>query len=226
MAATDLKGEFMHLNTPTVTTCLLVLVSGLVAAPVLIKGFTRRGTGIKYEKNFLIQRMPQFATLLNVVLIFVDFLAFNDIVEMSSAQPLLTLVAGEPEGLSAVISWFGVALLLSGLVFMVGGWYSLGEFFSTDAEILDGHAVRNTGMLKYVMHPIYSGIIQSVLGASLAATSLSSAVFSVAVVAPLWLARAKYEEKILTETLGQAYIQYGEKLHWRRLVPGFFRIGV
>src|SRR5258708_13925299 len=38
--------------------------------------------------------------------------------------------------------------------------YSLGECFSTDAEVLDGHTVRNTGLLKYVMHPAYSGIIQ------------------------------------------------------------------
>jgi protein-S-isoprenylcysteine O-methyltransferase Ste14 len=133
---------------------------------------------------------------------------------------------GKPEGIAAVISWLGVAILASGMIFMIGGWYSLGKYFSTDAELLDEHDVCRAGLFQYVMHPAYSGIIQCLLGASLAATSIFCALFTVLVVAPLWLNRAKYEEQLLLENLGQPYKKYGDDLKWRRLVPTIFPFGV
>ncbi|PWT96791.1 MAG: hypothetical protein C5B53_08945 [Candidatus Melainabacteria bacterium] len=217
----------MQLNGPTVATCLIVALGAAVSTPVLVQGFTRRGTGVKYEKRFSIQRAPQFATLVNVALVVIAFCVANDLLDnMAWLSPVVTLVHGAPQGILSFVTWLGVALLASGMVFMIGGWYSLGDCFSTDAEVLDGQTVRNTGMLRYVMHPAYSGIIQSVLGASLAAGSPLNALIALAVVAPLWLHRAKYEEKILTETLGQKYKEYAENLRWRRLVPPIFPIGV
>jgi protein-S-isoprenylcysteine O-methyltransferase Ste14 len=217
----------MHFNCPTIATVSIVTIGAFIAAPVLIKGFTRRGTGVMYEKSFVIQRAPQLAIVINLCLIVLAYLVYNRVIEgISWAFPILTLTEGEPQGFPAIVAWLGVALLASGMVFMIGGWYSLGDCFSTDAEVLDGHTVRSTGLLKYVMHPVYSGIIQCLLGASLAATSIISAAFTLAVLAPLWLARAKYEERILIETLGQAYKEYGEHLGWRRLVPRIFPIGI
>jgi protein-S-isoprenylcysteine O-methyltransferase Ste14 len=217
----------MHFNAPTIATCSIVTLGALIAAPVLVKGFTRRGTGVMYEKSFLIQRAPQLATLFNVALIVLSYLFYNHLVgDIPWATPLFALGEGDPQAGAAFVAWLGVFILASGMIFMIGGWYSLGECFSTDAEVLDGHTVRNTGLLKYVMHPAYSGIIQCLLGASLGATSLVSALFTLVVVAPLWLGRAKYEEKILIETLGQSYREYAETLGWRRLVPRIFPIGV
>jgi protein-S-isoprenylcysteine O-methyltransferase Ste14 len=216
----------MHFNGPTVATCSIVALGAAIAAPVLIKGFIRRGTGVKYEKSFAIQRAPQLAVFINVVLVVIAFCIANGLLDNMPCSALLTLTQGEGQGMLSLVAWLGVLLLASGMVFMIGGWYSLGDCFSTDAEVLDGQTVRTTGMLRYVMHPVYSGIIQSVLGASLAATSPLSALVTLFVVAPLWLQRAKYEEKILTETLGPKYKEYAENLHWRRLVPRIFPIGV
>jgi len=213
-------------NTPTTVALVLLSIGAIVAAPVLIKGFTRRGKGVKYEQNFLIQRAPQLMTLVNVLLITASILAYNSLAGMSTLVPFFALTSTAPTGAALIISWLGVAILLSGLIFMIGGWYSLGEFFSTDAEVMDNHTVRDTGLLSFVMHPAYSGIIQSLLGTSLAATSPVSALFTVCVVAPLWLRRAKYEERLLIEALGQSYKDYAENMKWRRLVPRFFPIGV
>jgi protein-S-isoprenylcysteine O-methyltransferase Ste14 len=206
----------------TIATCSIVIAGAIVATPVLVRGFVRRGTGVKYERNFLIQRAPQLATLINVLLLVVAYMGYNSILD----TPFLTLSEGEPQGVSAMIACLGVGILISGMVFMIGGWYSLGDCFTTDAEVLDGHTVRSDGLLKLVMHPAYSGIIQSLLGASLAATSLPCALFSILVVGPLWLARAKYEEHLLIESLGQSYREYAENMHWRRLIPRIFPIGV
>jgi protein-S-isoprenylcysteine O-methyltransferase Ste14 len=214
----------VHFNASTIATVLVVLLGGALAAPVLIKGFVRRGTGVKYEQSFLIQRAPQYASLFNILLIALGYLAYNGIL------PGLSFLAATTDDSSSstisTISWLGVPILLSGMVFMIGGWYSLGEFFSTDAEVLSDHKVKNTGLLRYVMHPAYSGIIQCLLGASIGATSLVAVLFCLLVVAPLWLRRAKYEERLLIENLGQPYKEYAEQTKWRRLVPTFIPIGV
>lgn len=215
----------MAINTPSLVALSLLGVGALISAPVLIKGFTRRGTGVKYEQNFLIQRAPQLMSLVNIGIISVSFLTYMGVLP-PSLVPFFALVSGEPSGLVTVMSWVGCVILLSGLIFMIGGWYSLGEMFSTDAEVMDNHSVRDTGLLSLVMHPAYSGIIQSLLGSSLAATSVPGALFTLFVVAPLWLRRAKYEEKLLIENLGQSYKDYAENMKWRRLVPRFFPIGV
>jgi protein-S-isoprenylcysteine O-methyltransferase Ste14 len=217
----------MHINLPTIATCSIVIAGAMIATPVLVRGFVRRGTGVKYERNFLIQRAPQWATLLNVLMLVWAYLSYNSLLnQFSYTHPFLTLGDGEPQGVLSSIAWLGVAILVSGMVFMIGGWISLGDCFTTDAEVLSGHTVRSDGLLKLVMHPAYSGIIQSLLGASLAATSVPCVLFSLFVVAPLWLQRAKYEEHLLIESLGQSYRDYAENMHWRRLVPRIFPIGV
>lgn len=215
----------MSFNAPTLVTVALVAIGAVISAPVLTKGFIRRGTGVKYEKNFLIQRAPQLASVLTILALVPTFLIYCDVIKADWAHPWLTIGQGEPSGAAMILSWVGVAILVSGLIFMIGGWISLGEFFTTDAEVLDNHTVRSDGLLKFVMHPAYSGISQSLLGASLAATSIPLALFVVCVVAPLWLNRAKYEEKILLESLGQSYRDYAENMKWRRLVPTFIPLG-
>lgn len=216
----------MILIAPALTTLLLVLVGIVFATPVLIQGFKRRGKGVKYEHNFLIQRAPQLASGLNVLLVISAFGAVFTSPPGTGVNGLLSLSTTLPEVFTALISWLGVGILLSGMVFMIGGWYSLGECFSTDAEVLDGQTVRKDGLLKFVMHPAYSGIIQCLLGSSLAAASPAAAVFTILVVAPLWLNRAKYEEQLLIATFGESYKTYAQELKWRRLVPPVFPIGV
>lgn len=215
----------MFLNPSTIATALVVLAGGAIAAPVLIKGFVRRGTGVKYEQSFLIQRAPQFASLFNIALVVIGYFVFNGIIDLPALN-FMALSPGDHDTTARLISWLGVPVLVSGMVFMIGGWYSLGECFSTDAEVLSDHKVKNTGLLRYVMHPAYSGIIQCLLGASIGATSWVAVAFCLFVVAPLWLRRAKYEERLLIENLGQPYKDYAEQTKWRRLVPKFIPIGV
>jgi protein-S-isoprenylcysteine O-methyltransferase Ste14 len=217
----------MHLMTvwPTICTAGLAAIGAILSAPVLYRGFKRRGTGIIYEKDFLIQRAPQYSTLITVILIILSFLVNIGAVGGKLAEILCPLYFYAP-GAANIIAWLGVVQFVSGLVFMIGGWYSLKECFTTDAEVLDGQRVCRSGLLRLVMHPAYSGIIQSVLGASLASVSPIAVVLTLSVVAPLWLNRAKYEEKLLLESLGPEYKQYGEDMKWRRLVPRFFPVGV
>src|SRR5438132_269648 len=147
----------MFLNAPTLATVFLVVCGTVVAVPVLFQGFKRRGKGVKYEYDFVIQRAPQLVSLFNVAVIVAAFFAFNNLIPGMPMAPALSLDSMLTGAVGTVLSWLGVAILLSGLIFMIGGWYSLGELFSTDAEVMEGHQVRKDGLLAFVMHPAYSG---------------------------------------------------------------------
>ncbi|CAN5229267.1 hypothetical protein BH11CYA1_BH11CYA1_28880 [soil metagenome] len=216
----------MIFNLPTLTVLGLLAIGCALSFPVLYKGFSRRGKGVVYESNFWIQRAPQLLSGVNVALIVLSYGVYNGQIPSFPGQQLFSLSPAEPTGALLVISWLGVAEMLTGFIFMIGGWYSLGEAFSTDAELLEGQEVKDSGLLRFVMHPAYSGIIQSLVGASIAALSPLSLGFALFVVAPLWLRRAKYEEELLVKTFGEKYKEYAAKLKWRRLVPKFFPIGV
>ncbi|MBX9668009.1 MAG: isoprenylcysteine carboxylmethyltransferase family protein [Candidatus Obscuribacterales bacterium] len=217
----------MLFNQPTLVLLLLLAVAVAVAAPVLIKGFMRRGKGVKYEQDFLIQRAPQLMSVFTIFLLIVTGMIANDIIQIPGVVPFVALSTSKTlTGFPLYMAWFGNVIFVSGLIFMVGGWISLGEMFSTDAEVMENHTVRDTGLLAYVMHPAYSGIIQSLLGASVVLTSPFCILFTVCMVAPLWLRRAKYEEALLLEALGEPYREYAKNMGWRRLVPRFIPIGV
>ncbi|MBX9686436.1 MAG: isoprenylcysteine carboxylmethyltransferase family protein [Candidatus Obscuribacterales bacterium] len=215
----------MEIYPQTVCTAALAGLGAILSAPVLYRGFKRRGTGVFYEQNYLIQRAPQYSTLLTVIVVVASFLAGSGLFGELGLMILAPLHLA-PEPVWSLIAWLGVLEFCVGLVFMIGGWYSLGECFTTDAEVLDGHKVRKNGLLAFVMHPAYSGIIQSVLGAAMAAVSPLAILLTLFLVAPLWLNRAKYEEALLLESLGPEYKEYAEEMKWRRLVPKFFPIGV
>jgi protein-S-isoprenylcysteine O-methyltransferase Ste14 len=214
----------MQLNPITWATIVILALGSIFAVPVLFQGFKRRGSGIKYERSFMIQRAPQLMSVFTILLIATAFLDANHLLIQPAPVWSLNSIVSAP--IAQGLSWLGVLILTSGLVFMIGGWYSLGDCFSTDAELMEDHKVKSTGMLKYVMHPAYSGIIQSLFGASLASGSLLCCAFTVLMVAPLWLRRAKYEEELLLKELGESYRQYAESLKWRRIIPACIPIGM
>jgi protein-S-isoprenylcysteine O-methyltransferase Ste14 len=199
----------------------IITYAGIVALvaslPILVRGIKRRGTGDTYESLFWVQRAPQIAILLNVVLIVAAF-------ELPRER-MLNLFALLPEGASGLVVWIGVALYLSGLIFLVGGWYSLGANFSTDAELLADQSVTSRGLYRFVLHPIYSGVGQALFGAGLASGSLATVVFTALLVLPLGYRRARYEESLLVERFGEQYRRYAESVRWRRLVPRFIPFG-
>ncbi|MFX7548988.1 hypothetical protein ABTJ50_21840, partial [Acinetobacter baumannii] len=67
----------MLFNAPTLATIFLTTIGAVVSVPVLFKGFSRRGKGVKYESDFVIQRAPQLMTGLNVILVAVSFIIYN-----------------------------------------------------------------------------------------------------------------------------------------------------
>lgn len=192
----------------------LALVASL---PIAVRGIRRRGTGDRYEPLFRVQRAPQIAVLVNILLI-VSAFEFE-------RESMGNVFAHLPSQASGLVAWCGVALYLSGLVFVVGGWYSLGENFSTDAELLPAQSVTNRGLYRFVLYPVYSGAAQALLGAGFASGSLIAVGSTALLVAPLGYRRARYEESLLLDRFGEQYRRYAESVGWRRLVPKFIPFG-
>ena len=64
------------------------------------------------------------------------------------------------------------------------------------------------GMYRYMRHPIYVGIVLTLSGLFLACGSKICLVYVFTVVIPLNIFRARAEEKVLREQLGNSYQQY------------------
>jgi protein-S-isoprenylcysteine O-methyltransferase Ste14 len=80
--------------------------------------------------------------------------------------------------------------------------------------------VINSGVFKWLRHPIYTGAILFYLGASLITLSLASALFWLLIIAfYIWISR--YEEGILIEKFGEDYLKYKKKTGM--LFPKLFR---
>lgn len=216
----------------------LFVLAQILALPALVQGLRRRGTGKRYEKRFWLQRAPQCAIALALVFITLSFEAielrlgtgqpsFGErlFVLLGEALPVLSLALVLPEELAGVLAWFGIALVVMGIVFFICGLYTLSSSFSTDAELFEGHELHREGPFRFVLHPVYSGYTQFLVGSSVVSLSPVALGFTLLVVVPLLLQRAKYEESLLRQEFGNAYLELEETVRGRRLIPTFFPVG-
>ena len=63
----------MLFNLPTLVLLICLGIGAAIAAPVLIKGFMRRGKGVKYEQSFLLQRAPQLMSVFTIFLLVIGY---------------------------------------------------------------------------------------------------------------------------------------------------------
>jgi len=199
------------LNWSAAALAYLFLATSIAAIPALVGGFRRRGTGRVYENRFWIQRAPQIAVAVNVCALYLD-------------RPMarsFSIAGFLPVPVATLVAWSGVMLAAYGAFLLLRGWYALGENLSVDAELLHHQALCTTGPYRVVMHPVYAGIVHTLLGAALALLSSVSAAVTIGLVTPLFARRARYEEGLLTAAFGNAYTEYGNRMGWRRFVPTF-----
>jgi protein-S-isoprenylcysteine O-methyltransferase Ste14 len=217
---------------------LIVTVAALAAVPILVRGFRRRGTGVVYEHSFVTQNLPQIMLIIGALVMAAAFKAamfqvdggqsgiFDRVLaRFPTLARLLSVADLLPPHYAGGVAWLGLVLSASGLVFVVGGWYSLGRHFSPNVEIFNDHAVHDGGLFRVVMHPAYSGFIQFFTGGALVVLSPLMLVLTLGVGLPLVLHRARREEIMLMERFGSRYTEFARNRRWRRIVPAFFPFG-
>lgn len=217
----------------------VVLGGTAIAIPALFRGFIRRGRGSRHESRFWLQRAPQLAAGINLFLVSCAFEAIEFVLgtgepafaksAFSAAReylPVLSLALVLPPLFAGIVSWGGLLLSAAGVALLVWGWLALGSSFSPDAEIVDGQRVREAGPYRFVLHPVYAGLVLFLLGSAVTALSPLNALVTLGLVAPLFLRRARYEESLLIDQFGQVYLAYARRLGWRRLIPSFIPFGL
>lgn len=108
---------------------------------------------------------------------------------------------------SAAQFWIGAAVTVLGLGFSVWARVYLGEFWSGNVTLKEGHRLIRTGPYAHVRHPIYTGILLAMVGSAIAMDE-PRAILAVAVMFVSFLRKLSKEEEWLTEEFGEEYLKY------------------
>lgn len=111
----------------------------------------------------------------------------------------------------------GCALMVTGFVLR---WWSilyLGQFFTVNVAVHEGHRVVDSGPYRYVRHPSYTGALLAFLGLSFGFASWLSILLVMIPACFAYAWRMRVEERALATALGGAYESYMRRT--KRLVP-------
>ena len=128
---------------------------------------------------------------------------------------------------AAAISWHQTALFATGVTLILLGvalhWYAiwtLRDYFTRDVAVSSDQKVVQNGPYRYIRHPAYSGTFLTMLGVGLAMTNWASLVALLIFVLIGHMYRVSVEEKALSRTIGQPYVEYMHRT--KRFIPLLF----
>ncbi len=103
------------------------------------------------------------------------------------------------------VVYVGLSLGFVGMVLWIGSMIQMGKAL---AVLPGSDRLITSGVFRYVRHPVYVGITVTFLGVFLAIGSTVGMIYLGAIVVPLNLFRARWEEKALMGKYGEAYQAY------------------
>jgi protein-S-isoprenylcysteine O-methyltransferase Ste14 len=118
------------------------------------------------------------------------------------------------------VSYFGFVLFFSGLALNWIGIGTLKKQWSVAVVVSQDHQLVDTGVYRFIRHPIYTGVLLELLGFGVAlANWLSILLILLPNIASLAY-RIIVEEKVLERHFGDQYRDYEHRT--KRLIPGIF----
>ena len=120
------------------------------------------------------------------------------------------------------LSWLGIALLFVGLLIVLGALkqYDMAEFTGWPPVKKPNQAgtLQQNGLLRYVRHPLYSGIITGLAGLVIYQPDWKHLLFGLASFGYIRIG-IYFEERKLIQTFGNAYTRYRQRVPM--LIPSF-----
>jgi len=116
-----------------------------------------------------------------------------------------------------IVFYFGLSLIIVGLVFRAYAIRQLGQFFVPEVVVQPGQRIYQDGPYRYLRHPSYTGTLITVVGYGLALNNWISLLIILTVFFKVFLIRIVVEETALTEAFGDEYRQYMKRT--KRLIP-------
>ncbi len=134
---------------------------------------------------------------------------------VASTSRILPVIA-----MPLTVAWASVVVGVFGFGFRVWSMRVLGRFYTrTLVTTAEQHVVRR-GPYRFVRHPGYLGSMLVWVGAAASSANLLSVALVVVLLVVAYSYRIRVEERMLVDSLGEAYVEYCR--HSWRLVPFVF----
>jgi len=116
------------------------------------------------------------------------------------------------EGIT-ILGWIGYILFVLAITFRGFALHQLGEFYSFAINLQKNHYVIDTGLYRYLRHPLHLGLFFEMVGLFLLAQNRYAALL-VAISFITLITRNLNEEKLLEQNLGETYRRYINSKAW------------
>jgi protein-S-isoprenylcysteine O-methyltransferase Ste14 len=105
------------------------------------------------------------------------------------------------------IQWTGLLLTFAGAILAIFARLFLGSNWSGRVTIKQGHELIRQGPYAIVRHPIYSGLLLSVMGSAIAFGQLRH-LLAIPLTMLGWWIKIRQEEQLLGQEFGEQYAAY------------------
>ena len=117
---------------------------------------------------------------------------------------------------SSFIGILSIAFSISGLIIAITARRSLAGNWSVSVTFKKDHELIQSGVYKYMRHPIYSGILLMLIGTVLGVGTLGVTVGFIIIFIAFWL-KLRQEEELMIKHFRDEYLQY--KKRTKALIP-------
>ncbi len=119
----------------------------------------------------------------------------------------------------SLFRWVGAGLMLIGNTLFIASHHALGKQWSPHLEIREGHRLIESGIYRWIRHPMYTGFILFGLGMVFLSANYYGCAYFV-VIGVMIATRLRAEEDMLLQEFGDEYRKY--QSHTSALFPGIF----
>lgn len=118
-----------------------------------------------------------------------------------------------------VVSAIGLALTVAGAAFTLWARFTIGRNWSGAITVKADHELMTGGPYAIVRHPIYSGLLLTLLGTAFVVGEIPG-LLAVALAFVAWKWKSLTEEQVMTEQFGERYLDYKRRV--KALIPFVF----
>ena len=119
-----------------------------------------------------------------------------------------------------IVPYFGLLLIIVGMILRFIAIWSLGRLFTVDVTIRDNHNIKKDGIYRIIRHPSYSGSLLSFIGFGVSLNNWISLLIISILITIAMLNRIKIEERLLKGQFGLDYLDYMKRTY--RLIPWLY----
>ena len=117
---------------------------------------------------------------------------------------------------TTAVAWAGVALALAGAAFALWARFTIGRNWSGTITLKSEHELITRGPYSIVRHPIYTGLLLTLLGTALVVGEWRG-LAAVALAFIGWRWKSLIEERVMVEQFGPAYVDYRHRV--KAIIP-------